>query len=192
MTQPDELAEMQARIEALEDQNRTLRDEVRGSTKGRGRARAALAAVLVLLSILIAPIAVLGSGTRYELVYADRFGQTFAPLAEKPEVQRFVTDQVVVAIDENMDIDGLVNELFSGLESLNLPPKAGAAIGMLQGPAAQGVRSMIQTAVQRIVESPQFARLWEGLLRQTHEQAVAVIQGDPNAALQLAGDGTLS
>ncbi len=46
--------------------------------------------------------------------------------------------------------------------------------------------------MERLVTSSQFAQLWEGALRTTHSRAIAVIQGDPNRALQLFDDGTLT
>lgn len=199
MSQADDVVSLRARIEELESQNETLRasaDDASapggGSRGGAARTRTAFAVVFVLLAALIAPVALLGGWARYELVDTERFVQTFAPLAEKPEVQSFIADQVVTAIDENVDIDGLVRSLFEGIESLDIPPKAAAAVGLLEGPAAQGVRSMIRTSVDGIVTSPQFARLWNGVLRQTHAQAIAVIQGDPDAAIQLSSDGALT
>lgn len=188
----EDLDALRTRVEELETQNRALQDARTRGKRGGARARAALAVVLVLLAALLAPIAVIGGWARAELVDTDRFVQTFAPLAEKPAVQSFVSDQVVGAIDGSVDIDALVNEIFDGIDELGLPPRAAAAAGLLRGPAAEGVRSMIRTAVERLVASPQFAGIWSGTLRETHSRAIAMLQGDPNTALQLADDGTIS
>ena len=188
---------LQTYVAELEARNRELQEAAahpggRGGARNRGRARTALALILVLVSVILAPVAVLGTWARLQLVDTDRFVQTFAPLAEQPEVQSFVTDQVVDGIEQNIDIDGMVGDVFEGISELDLPPRSLTAISLLEGPAAEGIRSLLGTGVERVVASPQFAQLWELALRETHSRAIAVIQGDPNAALQLSDDGTLS
>ena len=160
--------------------------------RAAGRARSAFAWLLITVAAILAPVAVLGSWARAELVDTERFVQTFAPLAQEPEVQAFVTQQVVEAIDENVDIDGTVGDLLDGLSELGLPPDAQNAVVLLKGPAAAGVKSLIGTSVEGVVASEQFAQLWQVTLRETHSRAIGVIQGDPNTALQLSDDGTLS
>lgn len=195
MGQSEELASLRARVADLESQNASLRpSRGAGSVGGRlrPRFRAACAVVLVVLAALIAPVAVLGSWARFQLVDTDRFVATFAPLAEDPAVQSFVSDQAVAAIDEHLDVDGLVGSVFEGIDALELPPRAAAAVRLLEGPAAQGIHSMINDSVAGIVASPQFAQLWSTVLRETHARGIAVIQGDPDTALQLSDDGTLS
>lgn len=164
---------------------------VAGRRRG-ARARSATAAALVLLSALLAPFAVLGAWAQLQLVDTDRFVQAFAPLAEKPEVQAFVAEQVVQGIEQSVDIDGVVSDLFSGVASLDLPRSAAAALPLLEGAAAQGVRSLIADGAAALVESPRFAVLWQGALRESHARAVSVIQGDPQSVLQLSDEGTLS
>lgn len=192
------LEALHARVAELEAQNHELRaasPSAPGAAHDRttaGRWRAVVAAVLITVAVVLAPVATLGTWARTQLVDTERFVQTFAPLAHEPAVQSFVSDQVMDAIDENLDIDGLVGDLFAGIDGLGLPPRAAAALALLEAPAADGVRSLIADGVDRVVESPQFANLWEGALRETHRRAIAVIQGDPNAVLRLSEDGTLS
>ncbi|QBE48930.1 hypothetical protein [Leucobacter triazinivorans] len=196
MQNQQEIEALQAYVVELEERNRALQEAAERaparSGRGRGRARTAVALVLVLVSVILAPVAVLGTWARLQLVDTDRFVQTFAPLAEQPEVQSFVTAQVVEGIEQNVDIDGMVGEVFDGISELDLPPRALAGLSLLEGPAAEGIRSLLGTGVERVVASPQFAQLWETALRETHSRAIAVIQGDPNTALQLSDDGTLS
>ncbi|WP_200332524.1 hypothetical protein [Leucobacter sp. L43] len=194
MPNQHDIETLQAYVADLEARNRTLQEaaEHPSSRRRPGRGRSALAFVLVLVSVILAPVAVLGTWARLQLVDTERFVETFAPLAEQPEVQAFVSDQVVDGIEENVDIDGMVGEVFDGIAQLDLPPRALTALSLLENPAAAGVRSLLGSGVERVVVSPQFAQLWETALRETHQRAIAVIQGDPNAALQLSDDGTLS
>lgn len=193
-----ELTALRARVAELESENQQLRqsqpsDPASGATaRRRPRGLSVLSALLIVVSVIVAPVAVLGTWARAQLVDTDRFAATFAPLAQEPAVQDLLTDQVMVAIDENLDIDGLVAGVFEGLGQLELPNVAQSTLPLLQGPAAEGVRSLIRNGVNQVIVSPQFAQLWETVLRESHSQAIAVLQDDPNAALMLADDGTLS
>ena len=201
-------AELTARIAALEAENAALRadlgaggggdaradaatsDELRPVRRRRGRTAAAV--VLVVIGLLLAPVAVVSAWARLQLVDTDRFVSTFAPLAEDPAVQAYIGDQVTVAIEEQVDIPSLTADLFDGIRSLDLPPRAQDALGLLEAPATQGLQSLVSGVVDRVVESPAFADVWATALRASHRQFVAAVQGDPDAALAIGGDGSIS
>lgn len=193
MAQSREIDELRAKVATLEAENLQLQQGSGTVSKPRNarRARGVTALILVLVSVLLAPVALLGSWARAELVDTTRFVETFAPLAQDPEVQTFIAGEVSTGIKQNVDIDGIVGDLFTGISSLDLPPQTETVLPLLEGAAANGVRSLIDTGVQRLVASPQFASIWEMSLRETHSRAIAVIQGDPNSELRL-DDGTLS
>ena len=56
-------------------------------------------------------------------------------------------------INNAVDINAIADDLFTGIESLDLPPRAKSAIQLLQEPAVQGVNSLIQSTVDRFVQS---------------------------------------
>ncbi len=201
MRDTHEVEELRAKIAALEAENRELTVSAESApansaatmpAPSKARLRSASALILVLIAALLAPVAVLGSWVRAELVDTERFVQTLAPLAHKPEMQAFVAAEVSAGIKQSVDIDGMVSDVVTGLAGTNLPPSAQAALPLLEGTAASGVRSLIDTGVTTIVESSQFASVWETALRESHARSVAIIQGDPNAMLQLGDDGTLA
>ncbi|WP_303708151.1 MULTISPECIES: hypothetical protein [Microbacterium] len=182
-----EIEDLRARLRALEQENEALRRPRR-----RISARSIIAGIVLVVAVLLAPIAAMGTWARLQLVDADRFVATFAPLAEDPDVQDFVADQVTAAIDEQVDLDAVVGELFDGLRALDLPPRAAAALGLLEAPAASGLSSLIDGVVHEVVSSQQFADIWAETLRFTHERAVAILQDEPGTALDLSDDGVLS
>lgn len=200
-------AELEARIAALEAENAALRADrvsggdargadaaasVEGKPARRRWGRTTAAVVLVVIGLLLAPVAVISAWARLQLVDTDRFVSTFAPLAEDPAVQAYIGDQVTVAIEEQVDIPGLTADLFDGIRELDLPPRAENALGLLEGPATQGLQSLVSGVVDRVVQSPAFADVWATALRVSHRQFVAAIQGDPDAALSIGGEGTIS
>ncbi|MFF2387686.1 hypothetical protein [Agromyces sp. NPDC058104] len=197
-------ADLEARIAELEAENARLRTaetiEVPGTPdavvvekpRGRGRGRTVAAVLLVVIGLLLAPVAVVAGWARLELVDTDRFVQTFAPLAEDPEVQEFVADQVTAAIEREVDIPQLTADLFDGIRALDLPPRAEAALGLLEAPATQGLQSLVADVVNRLVASDAFADIWRTALQTSHTQFIAAMQGDPDAMLEVGGDGTLA
>lgn len=182
-----ELEDLRARVRELEQENAGLR-----APRRRPRVVGVVAVVALVLAVLLAPVAALGTWARLQLVDTDRFVATFAPLAEDPDVQDFVADQVNAAILENVDVDALVGDIFDGLRGLDLPPRADSALGLLQAPAARGVESLIDGVVRDLVASPQFAEIWSQTLRFTHERAVAIMQEQPGTVVQLTDDGVVA
>lgn len=182
-----ELDDLRARVLLLEKENETLK-----APRRRPVARSVVAGIVLALAILIAPIAAMGTWARLQLVDADRFVATFAPLAQDPDVQDFVADQVSTAIQEQVDFTAVVGEVFDGLRALDIPPRAASALSLLEAPAASGLTSLVDGVIHDVVASDQFADIWAQSLRITHERAVAIMQNSPDTALQLADDGVLS
>ncbi|WP_025135001.1 hypothetical protein [Leucobacter sp. PH1c] len=179
--------ELDRRLRALEAENAALRAGQSGR-RPRGILRSLLAAVALTLAVLLAPLAVLASWVRIELVDTDRFVATLAPLAEDPAVQSFLGDQVMAAVDEQVDFDAIVGSLASGLTSLELPSEADAAITLLRGPAAQGMRSVVASTVEETIASDAFAGTWQLALTNTHRATIALMRGDTNGMLTLDRD----
>lgn len=194
-----DLARLRARVAELEARNRALSTGATGAESAPpsplprgGRWRAVVSAVLIVVGLVLAPLAVLGPWVRAELVDTDKFVATLAPLVEHEEVQAFISDQAMTAFDDNVPVEALVGEVFDGLSSLNLPSKASAALTMLEGPAAAGIRSLVESGVGTVVASPQFAEIWERTLRQMHNRAIQVLQGQPGTLVVLSDEGVLS
>jgi hypothetical protein len=198
--------DLRARIAALEAENAMLREGATatdGAAAGvaasataprpkRHRGRTIAAVALVVIGLLLAPVALVSAWARLQLVDTDRFVSTFAPLADDPDVQVFIADQVSTAIEEQVDIPQLTSDVFDGIRALELPPRAEQALGLLEAPATEGLTRLVETTIDRVIASDAFSQIWETALRATHTQFVAALQGDPDAALALGDDGTLS
>ncbi|ANJ26308.1 hypothetical protein [Agromyces aureus] len=191
--------ELLARIEALEAENARLRVEAEAppgivapvKVRRSGRGRVAIATVLVIVGVLLAPIAVLGGWAKTQLVDTDTFVATFAPLADDPEVQAFIADEATTAILDSVDIEGYTTAVFDAIKDLGLPPRAEEALGLLEGPATQGIQSLVGQLVNRFVTSDAFGDIFEQALRVTHTQTIAALQGDPDAVLDIGASGEL-
>lgn len=155
------------------------------------RWRSILSGLVLVFVVVLAPVAVLGSWAQMQLVDTQRFVDTFAPLADEPEIQTLVADQVKRGIEDKVDTDALVSDVFDGLNALNLPPKAKEALGLLETPAANGVRSSIDRAVQKLVISDRFSIIWENALRETHARTISALSGESAGVAVIGEDNVL-
>jgi hypothetical protein len=179
------------RLAKLEAENAKLRDAVVAASTSRRRfsARAFGSVALVVLGALLAPSALVVVWAKVQLTNTDNFVAMLAPLAEHPEIQALLVDEISTAIDNQLDVAGTTAEVVDGIEALGLPPKAAAALSLLEGTAAAGVTSLIRGVTTNLVESDAFATVWAQSLRVSHAQLVAVLRGDQNAVLGISDTG---
>ena len=73
----------------------------------RGWGWTLLATALIVIGAVLAPVATVASWARVQLTDTNSFVAAYAPLANDPAVQKFVTDATVEVIQQNVDIPGL-------------------------------------------------------------------------------------
>src|SRR5215217_2800391 len=195
-------AELRERLARLEAENSTLRaqlevppvgvpDAAVSTRHSRGRGWTVLAAVLIVLGCLMAPMAVVSGWAKTTLTDTDTFVATYAPLARDPEVQSFVIDQASAAVNQNLNIDQLTAEVLDGIKALGTRPAASAALDALKGTATQGVQTVIRNGITEFVTSEAFAQTWERALRLSHNQLIATMRNDPQALIVAQRAGTI-
>jgi len=153
--------------------------------------RRSLAVALIVVGVVLAPVAAVGAWVRVALVDTDRFVATLAPLAEDPAVQDLVIERTTAAVEARVDVDGLVADLFGGLAVLDLPPRAAAALPLLESSAAAGVHALIERTITRVVESEAFASTWTTVLRTTHDRGTALLTWDGSGIVGISDDSVL-
>lgn len=187
----DSVAALQTRVAALEAENRALREPAREQRKARrSPGRATLSAVLIVVGLLAGTAGLVSAYAKQQLLDTSNFIASFAPLAEDDAVQSVATDAVVTAINDAIDIPGLTADVIGGIRELDLPPRADAALGLLEAPAAQGLQGLVESSVAAIVASEAFSGTWEEALRVSHTQTMAALRGEDDAALAIS-DGAL-
>ena len=195
--------ELLRRIEELEAENRGLREQdltetaeiapaaVATPRKRRGWGWTLLAVVLITIGSLLAPAAVVASWARVVLTDTDRFVATYAPLADDPAIQAYITDQTLDVINDQIDIPQITNDVIDGITDLGTGPRATEALELLKGPAASGIESLIRSGVTTFVASEAFANVWESALRLSHTQLVALMENNPDAAITVGSRGEI-
>lgn len=158
----------------------------------RGWGWTVLSTALVAIGVLLAPVAVVSTWAHRELTDTAYFVNTFAPLAQKPEVQDFVAAEAVAAIDSAIDLDEIADNLFTGLDGLDLTPRAKEALVLLKAPAVAGVRGLISSTVTEFVRSDAFATIWKDAITITHQQLVSTATGQKDAAVSVGNNQEIS
>ncbi|WP_425837465.1 hypothetical protein [Microbacterium sp. PA5] len=153
--------------------------------------RRSLAVALIVVGVVLTPVAAVGAWVRVALVDTDRFVEALAPLADDPAVQGLVIERTTAAIESRIDVDGLVGDLFGGLATLDLPPRAAAALPLLESSAVAAVQALIERTVTRVVESDAFASTWTTVLRTTHDRGTALLTWDGSGVVGISEDSVL-
>lgn len=185
------------RIAHLEAENARLRERERAvaaetDTPKSGRVARLfsqlLSALLIVVAAVLAPVSIAASWAVTELTDTQSFVETFGPLVDEPAVQDAVIRETEAAISEALNVEALTDDLFDGIESLGVPPKAAAALDLLRDPAAAGVASAIDRVVERVVRSDAFSTVWNEALTRTHRQLTLSLEGDPDAVIEIGAD----
>ena len=123
------------------------------SPPSRGRSVAAVVCV-VLAGLLTTPAAVAFWGQR-TLNDTERYVATVDPLVASPEVQDVIATKVTTAIEKQVDIEAILNDVFAGV--ITDRPR----LERLVGPLAAAVNGLIDREVRAFIASDEFADLWE-------------------------------
>lgn len=184
-------ADLAARIAALEAENARLRESAPASAPRTGsvRWRAWVSAICIVLAAILVPVSIVAAWARVQLVDEDGFTATLAPLASDPAVQSMIIDETMDAVTSQVDFLQLTSNVIDGVATLDLPPAAISALGLLKQPAADGLESLVDRAVTRVVTSDAFADVWATATRAAHRALTATATSDGGGIVVRTDDG---
>jgi hypothetical protein len=159
-----------------------------GSRETRQRWRTVLAALLVVLACVLAPLSVVAVWTKNQVTNTDRYVRTMAPLASKPAIQNALADRITARIFASIDVKALTNQAVDVLAKQGLPPARVAQLRSLEAPVANGVESFTRSQVGKITSSAAFASAWVQANRQAHEALVKAMTGKGGGAVTIQND----
>jgi hypothetical protein len=146
----------------------------------RGRSIAAVVCV-VLAAVLMTPAVVAYWGQR-TLNDPARYVNTVGPLVNSPEVQDAIATKVTDAIQQQVDIEAILNDVFAGV--ITDRPR----LQRLVGPLAAAVNGLIDRQVREFIASDAFADLWTAANTRVQQSLHRVLTGDESGAVSLQGD----
>ncbi|MEU9337841.1 hypothetical protein AB0D49_32535 [Streptomyces sp. NPDC048290] len=171
-----ELSELRARVAALEGTDRPPRH----------RGRSFLAAVLIVVGCLLAPLAIVASWAADEVGDTDRYVATVAPLASDPAVQDAVANRVTNALMSHIDL----STLLSGVPRTDRP-RLEKALGKLGNSLESALRSFVYDKAHEVAASSTFQTLWTDANRRAHAALDKALTGSGGGAVQLT-DNTVT
>lgn len=187
---PSDIADLEERVRALEKENAELSSAIKGRVPVQGsRWRAIASAFVIVVASLLLPVTIVAAWARIQLVDEDAFVQTLAPLVDDPAVQQLIIDETLDAIGEQVDFEQLTADVFAGISDLGLPPRAAAALQLLQAPAASGLEGLVSEAVTTVVESDAFSDVWATATRAAHRALTVSATSDGGGLVVRTEDG---
>lgn len=142
-----------------------------------------IAAVIcvVLAALLTTPAAIAYWGQR-TLNDTQRYVDTVGPLVEAPEVQDAVATKVIDAIEQRVDIEAILNQVFAGV--ITDRPR----LEQLVGPMAAAINGLIEREVREFIASDDFADLWITVSTRVQQTLVRLLRGEEAGVISLQGD----
>ncbi|NIK59260.1 hypothetical protein [Kribbella shirazensis] len=146
----------------------------------RGRSVAAVVC-LVLATLLTTPAAIAYWGQR-TLNDTTRYVNTVGPLVDSPEVQNAIATTVTDAIEKQVDIEAILNDVFAGV--ITDRPR----LQRLVGPLSASINGLIDRQVREFLASDEFADLWIAVNTRVQQSLQRLLTGDQSGAVSLQGD----
>jgi hypothetical protein len=192
-----------AELERLRSENAALRaqagrggaadqDTVRlpsGRSAARQRWRTVVAALLIVVACVLAPLSAVAIWTRNQVTNTDRYVATVSPLASDPAIQKAIADQITAQVFTYIDIKGLTTQAVEALSSRGgLRPQVAAQLQAFAVPIANGVQSFTRDQVGKIVASDAFTNAWIQANRTAHAELVKALTGEGGGAVTVEND----
>ncbi len=162
-----------AELERLRAEVTTLR---RTRPRHRPSWRTPVAALLIVIGCVLAPVSVVAVWTANQVSDTNRYIANIEPLIHQPAVQNALTDKVTIAITSRLNVTGYTTQAAALLTSKGLP-RVGTLLKTFAPAINNAVTGFIHSTVHKIVTSPQFARAWVQVNTVAHEQLVKALSG---------------
>jgi hypothetical protein len=136
---------------------------------------------LVLAALLTSPAALLSWGEQ-TLNDTGRYVDTVGPLVSSPEVQDAIATQATAAIRQQVDVEAILNDAFSGV--ISDAPR----LQELVGPFSYAINALIDSQVRQFIASDAFKEIWVTANTRTQQTMLRLLRGEDVGAVSLQGD----
>jgi len=146
---------------------------------GHGRGRRIAASVCLVLSVLLAPLAIVTTWTKQELLNTDRYVSTVAPLADNRGLTDYLAGQVTDKLMTGLNVTAVARD--------SLPKRA----QFLAAPLTGGIQTLVTNMAEKALASPQFKTIWTDANRAAHNQVQKALTGEGNTVTLVNGKVTI-
>ncbi|MEV0173071.1 hypothetical protein AB0I00_18380 [Streptomyces sp. NPDC050803] len=161
-----------------------------GSAAGRW-ARSVSSAVLLVLTCILVPVALLTVWVHDIALDTDRYVETVAPLASDPDIEAAAVNRITKAADVRVDGPQVAADISTWLQSEGLPPRAADAVKKLGPQLDSAVDGAVEKVATRFVESDRFEKVWTTANRTAHSAVVHALTGEGRGAVGV-DEGTVT
>ena len=151
-------------------------------TKRRIGVRSIAALLALILGLVLLPLGTVTYWGHRTVSDSERYLETMQPLAYDEDVQDSVSTFLTDKIEEQVDPEALVNQLFAGL--IEQYPALKALVPVVSG----AIDSLIAQVVDRLVRSDQFKQLWDLANVAAQKSLMAILEGRDDGPVSLQGD----
>ena len=144
--------------------------------------RSLAAAVLLMLATALTTPALLAYWGQRTLNDTQRYVATVGPLVDSPEVQDAIAVKVTAALEEQVDVEALLNEAFSGVIADR--PR----LQLLVGPLAASINALIDQQVRAFISSDAFEDIWITVNTRSQQVLLKLLRGEDTGAVSVADD----
>ena len=152
------------------------------STAKRVTVRSIAALVAFVLAVALLPIGMVTYWGHRTITDETRYLETVQPLAYDEDVQDSLSAFLTEKIEQQIDPEALVEEIFAGL--LEQQPALKALVPVVAG----AIDSLIAQVVDRLVRSEQFGELWTLANTAAQKSLMAILEGRDDGVVSLQGD----
>ncbi len=152
--------------------------------------RAPVAALLIVIGCVLAPLSVVAVWTANQVSDTNRYIANIEPLIHEPAVQNALTDKVTTAITSHLNVTGYATQAAALLTSKGLP-RVGTLLKTFGPAISSAVTGFIHSTVHKIVTSPRFANAWIQVNTVAHEQLVKALSGQGGSITVSNGQVTI-
>jgi hypothetical protein len=148
-------------------------------------------AVLIVLTCILVPVALLTVWVHDLVLDTDRYVSTVSPLASDPAIEDAAVERITRAADVRVDGSQVTSDIAAWLESQGLPPRAAEALKGLGPQLDSAVNDTVEKVATRFVQSDRFERIWTNANRAAHAAVVDALTGEGRGAVGVNG-GTVT
>lgn len=147
-----------------------------------GRVRSIAATLVFAIAVALLPVGLVAYWGHRTVTNTEAYLATVQPLAYNEEVQDALATTITAKIQEQIDPEALVEQIFAGL--IEKLPALKALVPVVAG----AIDSLIAQVVDRLVRSDQFKELWDVANIAAQKGLMAILEGREDGAVSLQGD----
>lgn len=149
-------------------------------------------AVLIVLTCVLVPVALLTVWVHDIALDTGRFVGTVSPLASDPAIEDAAVKRITLAVDVRADGRRAASDIAAWLQAQGLPPRAAQAVKGLGPQLDAAINDTVEKVATRFVRSDRFEQLWTNANRAAHTAVVHALTGEGRGAVGVdAGTVTL-